>query len=129
MKKIKTNEKATIYDYARLCRTEETCENCPLCVKNNGANLSCDYLLTKNPDKANEIIRKWCDEHPGETRQDRFLKMFPSAMKDEDIINIDPCTVDKTLRLSSYCSECAKQNNVENCVECRKKYWIAEVDE
>lgn len=121
-------KKATIDDYARMCKTYVDCTNCPLNYeKTHGG--ACNIFMGKNPDKANEIILKWCKEHPIKTRQSEFLKMFPNAMKDEGIINIDPCIVDETLHPDSSCWECAKKNNVEDCAQCCKEYWLAEVDE
>lgn len=123
-------EKATIFDYTRMCKHfDDNCQECPVFYEQTETSLSCEEFIRNCPDKANEIILNWCEEHPVETRQYRFLKMFPNTMKDEDVINIDPCVVDETLFLSSYCWECAKKNNVEDCVECRKKYWLAEVEE
>lgn len=121
-------EKATIYDYARMCKKYEGCKGCPLYSFNDETTGRCRATLQTRPDKANEIILNWCKEHPVETRQDRFLKMFPNTMKDEDVINIDPCVVDETLHLASPCWECAKKSNVEDCEECRRNYWLAEVD-
>lgn len=122
-------EKATIFDYARLCKFYDDCAICPLECDNNSKGINCDYIVRAHPDKANEIIINWRKEHPIKTRQSEFLKMFPNAMKDGDVINIDPCVVDETLHLASTCWECAKKNNVEDCEECRKNYWLAEVDE
>lgn len=123
------NEKATIYDYTRMCKKHKNCRDCPLGIALNGMKVVCLDLIKEYTDKANEIILNWCKEHPVETRQDRFLKMFPNTMKDEDVINIDPCVVDETLHLASPCWECAKKSNVEDCEECRRKYWFAEVEE
>lgn len=98
-------EKATIYDYARLCASFEKCNQCVLhkfCADQRN-------IFSNDIDKANEIILKWCEEHPIKTRQSEFLKMFPNAMKDGDVINIDPCVVDETLHLASTCWECAKK--------------------
>ncbi len=112
-------EKATIYDYGRLCRTVITCDNCPLCAKYNGTNLSCDDLLIKNPDKANEIIINWCEEHPIKTKQDKFLEMFPNAKLDSSsIIETCPLIIDKT----AFCEG-------KYCLACRRSYWLAEADE
>lgn len=86
-------------------------------------------LKSSNADKANEIIFNWCKEHPVKTRQDKLLELFPNTMKDEDVINIDPCVVDETLHLASPYWGCAKKSNVEDCEECRRKYWLAEVEE
>lgn len=110
--------KATIYDYARLCGTVITCDNCPMCATRNGINLSCDDLLIKNPDKANEIILKWCEEHPIKTRQSRVLEMFPKARTCNGVIDICPI---------SFGGECSVGNKC--CSECKKEYWLAEVDE
>ena len=70
--------KATIFDFSRVCKTYyDNCPKCPLAHQNNEISVRCDDILRINPDKANEIILNWCKEHPVETRQDRFLKMFP----------------------------------------------------
>lgn len=112
-------EKATIYDYARLCRTVITCDNCPMCATRNGINSSCDDLLIKNPDKANEIILKWCEEHPIKTRQSEFLKMFPNVRIDDNaVVRICPIFVDANFNCVSI-----------DCPKCREEYWFAEVDE
>lgn len=120
-------KKATIYDCARMCKTITECEGCPLGSKNNGEGIACSFLMRQTPDKANEIIIKWCEEHPVETRQDRFLKMFPNAKINSDgIIMISPCTLEggETIPKNFHCSPCT-----DDCVECRKEYWLAEVDE
>lgn len=96
-----------------MCKACDNCNNCPLWVDAK----SCDYLIRTAPDKANEIILKWCEEHPVKTRQDRFLKMFPNAPIRDDIISLCPTDVDTK-----------QQCNNNNCTECRKEYWLA-VDE
>ena len=119
--KNKVNEKATIYDYARMCKKINECEVCPLGTKNNGDGIACSFLMRKAPDKANEIILKWCEEHPVETRQDRFLKIFPNAkVFDNRIVAICPGNLDNTIKCKSYAC---------NCDVCRKEYWLAEVEE
>lgn len=62
-------EKATIYDYARMCKANiHRCENCPMwdckCVVSAMSN--------EDTDKANEIILNWCKEHPAVTRQSKI---------------------------------------------------------
>ena len=113
--------KATLYDLDRMCKSYSGCTNCPFEPENTPL-ADCRIFIFKNIDKANEIILNWCKEHPVETRQERFLKMFPNAKKDEEVINIDPCIVDETFYQASPCWECAKKRNVEDCEECRKKY-------
>lgn len=108
-------EKATIYDYARMCKFYDDCSICPL------GETTCHLLISENPDKANEIILKWCKEHLVKTRQSEFLKMFPNAKPDTNgVIGICPLYTNKNFR----CKEMKK-----SCKECRKEYWLAEVDE
>lgn len=112
-------EKATIFDYARMCKHfDDNCQECPIFYKQTETGLSCEKFIRNCPDKANEIILNWCKEHPVETRQDRFLKMFPNAQKlNTGILSICPKNVDVTLDLN-----CARL-----CSRCYKDYWLAEV--
>lgn len=113
--------KATIYKYVRLCKHyEKDCRKCPLYFSSNGMRLYCDEFIFNKTDKANEIILNWCKEHPVETRQDRFLKMFPNAELVDKIIRICPERVDIENGI-----DCEKQS----CDTCKKDYWLAEVDE
>lgn len=114
-------KKATIFDYARMCKNITECEDCPLGTKNNGEGITCSYLMMKVPDKANEIILKWCEEHPIKTRQSELLKMFPNAkMDNHGVLMCCPALIDVNFKC-----------NAENvaCAECSKEYWLAEVDE
>lgn len=112
-------EKATIFDYARMCKNAKACDNCPLGINNTGVDMACSYLMREIPDKANAIILKWCKEHPVETRQNRFLKMFPNAQKlKTGVLSICPKTFDVTLDI----------NCERPCSECYKDYWLAEVE-
>lgn len=122
------NEKATLYDYARMCEGMDDCIHCPLCMGNNGTKEICNYFVRAYPDKANEIILNWCKEHPVETRQDRFLKMFPNAKLSSDgLVSICAQGCDKSWN----CKLNIDANNIENidCTDCMKEYWLAEVEE
>lgn len=122
-------EKATIYDYARICNNISECNDCPLGTKKNGEGIACSYLMRKTPDKANEIILKWIKEHPVKTRQDKFLEMFPNAQISSDgVIEIMPCAIEKNKHITSN-SSCTVAHGFNNCDECRKKFWLAEVEE
>lgn len=112
-------EKATIYDYARMCNSlGDNCKECPLFNKES----ACSGEILHHTSKANEIILKWCEEHPVETRQDRFLKMFPNANICRGCLEISPCNVDIRQFYSEKCG-------TKSCAQCRKEYWLAEVDE
>ena len=114
-------EKATIYNYARMCKNIKECEDCPLGVNNNGEGIACSDLMMKVPDKANKIILKWCKEHPIKTRQSEFLKMFPNAVTNGNgRPSICPNNLDRNYG-------CELEPN--SCCECMDNYWLAEVDE
>ena len=113
-------ENATIFDYARMCKNAKTCDNCPLGINNTWEDIACGYLMRETPDEANEIILNWCKEHPVETRQDRFLKMFPNAELLDKIIKVCPNEIDIVSGI-----DCGKQS----CNTCRKNYWLAEAKE
>ena len=114
-------KKATLFDYVRMCKKHGNCKDCPLSRENNKMGTRCQELMLNHPDKANEIILKWCDERPAETRQDRFLKMFPKAVTDGNgRISICPKNIDKT-------HECELKPN--ECADCMNEYWLAEVEE
>lgn len=116
-------EKATIYDYVRTCRAHKNCKFCPLGCDVNGMGIACLDLVRYYPDKANEIILKWCKEHPVKTRQDKFLEMFPNAdLGYEGYLEIEPCNIDKSLFDNETCAP-------RDCEKCKKEYWLAEVEE
>lgn len=109
-------EKATIYDYARMCKSHEDCAKCPIAKPAP----ICHLCIAEQPDKANEIILKWCEEHPVETRQSNLLKAFPNAKVLYGVPDICPMKIDETIACEfPGCS----------CAECRKEYWLAEVKE
>ena len=113
-------EKATIFDYMRVCKNQKSCGTCPLGCRANGMNVTCVTLVRCYSDKANEIILKWCEEHPIKTRQGRFLKLFPNAALLNRIIKICPGEIDIENSIN-----CGKQS----CDTCKKNYWLAEVEE
>ena len=119
------NGKATIFDFGRMCRAYIDCKGCPL---KEHQPFVCNEMIRKYPDKANEIILNWCKEHPVETRQDRFLKIFPNAKTNNDgVIELAPCTIEKDMYINV--GSCSLLYGFESCDECRKKFWLAEVDE
>ena len=96
------------------------CSECPLHLSARGMCLGCGEFIIDLTDKANEIILNWCKEHPVETRQDRFLKMFPNAERYNGIVSACPRIVD---------SKYICRMSTGTCEDCYKKYWLAEVEE
>ena len=119
---------ATIKDFARMCN-KCPCEDCPLRFPKNGKGECCTDFVRKFPIQANEIILKWCEEHPIKTRQTKFLEMFLNAEINKDgVIEIFPCNIEKG-RYISDCHSCSREHGFSGCGECRRKYWSEEVEE
>lgn len=82
---------------------------------------TCPVWQRTHPKEAVEIAEKWAKEHPAKTRQSEFLKHYPGAR-----ITIDgflhACPMDV---FSDTGINCAAQN----CIECKKAFWSAEVDD
>lgn len=101
----------------RMCDSyNNMCDGCGF-----GKVPKCNHTEEDNPEKAVEIVEKWSAEHPMKTRQSEFLKMFPNADIRNGIILICPRNINKNSVTSE---ECGKLT----CLECRKEYWIAEVE-
>lgn len=116
-------KKATIYDYARMCRTNN-CESCPFKLNGKGEDVGCSDFIIANPDKANEIILKWCKENPAVTRQSEIQKIIPAITLNagEEYVDICPNEIDTDFNRNHLC------DNYAECSDCKKEYWLAEVD-
>ena len=110
---------ATIYEYARLCASFEKCNQCVLfkfCADQRN-------IFSNDIDKANEIILKWCKEHPIKTRQSELLKIFPN-IKTNDKGRIYMCP-----QKFDWKHKCHRSSPDYDCLKCMDEYWLAEVDE
>lgn len=82
----------------------------------------CMIWQRTHPEEAVAIVERWAAEHPVKTRQNEFLKQWPEADVDETdgCLTLDPCKLYKKMR-----KECVGKL----CSECRKAFWLAEVEE
>ena len=103
---------------SRMCAFYTFCLACPLCEANNEAGKPCKDLERTNPEELVSTVEKWSKEHWAKTRQSEFLEMFPNArMTELGSLKICPADVDRNIECSG-----------ENCTDCRKKYWLEEVE-
>lgn len=109
--------------WTRMCyKHNPYCKECPIGKEVHRRSSSCRTFENDNPEEAVEIVEKWAAEHPKKTRQSEFLKMFPNAkLGDSGILWFFPCDIDTSYKHSKEC------DNVQ-CWDCRKKYWLAEVE-
>lgn len=81
-----------------------------------------DYRTARDNTRAVKFVERWAAEHPVKTRQSEFLKHYPDARikKADGLPMASPCDLDD--KLAGKCEGIP-------CPECRKKFWLAEVEE
>lgn len=108
-----------IEERKRLCGTHDICKDCPA----NG-NPGCMFNLNGGADADEQVnfLEEWVAAHPRKTRQSEFLKMFPGADVGETdgCLTLNPCNVYEKMR---------KECGIPKCSDCRRKFWLAEVEE
>lgn len=83
----------------------------------------CFRWILDNPEKAVQFVAEWSAAHPRKTRQSVFLEQWPEAkLDDAGVLRIMPCTLVPSFCDSSYCG------GRENCVVCRREFWMQEVE-
>lgn len=105
----------------RMCNDYYSkCWSCPA-----GDNTSCKLDSSYSAISAEEkvaIVEQWAEKHPAKTRQSEFLKMFPGADvgKTDGCLTLCPCNIYEKMR---------KECGGPKCSECRKAFWLAEVED
>ena len=103
----------------RMCHCE--CLKCEFGKARSGFE-TCPVWQRTHPKEAVKIAEKWAKEHPSKTRQSEFLKLFPGVdvCKTDGCLTLNPCSVYEKMR-----KECAGKL----CSECRRAFWLAEVED
>lgn len=131
----------------RMCKSfNDNCKNkdgnnfcCGLRYEADKSGESCEEYISNHPTKAVEIVERWAKEHPAKTRQDIYLEeQIPSSLKKFVTITpkvdsngaLDLCPADvfcePDCKLGS--NEGYKKSTKEICDECRKAFWLREVE-
>lgn len=108
-----------IEERKRLCGTHVICKDCPA----NG-NQGCIFNLNGGADADEQVnlLEEWVAAHSRKTRQSEFLKMFPNALLYKDSIDCCPRMADQTYTPNKRCTN-------TSCIDCKKEFWLAEVEE
>ena len=103
----------------RMCNVE--CTKCEFWKRRSNFE-SCAVWQKDHPEEAVAIVEQWAAEHPAKTRQSVFLEQWPDARikKADGLPMASPCDLDG--KLADKCKGVL-------CPECRKKFWLAEVEE
>lgn len=108
----------------RMCNVE--CINCEIWKRRSGGE-SCAVWQKNHPEEAVAIAEKWAAEHPAKTRQSVFLEQYPEARLSEDgILLICPRTISAEYRDEDGTCNIGKYGT---CADCRREFWLAEVEE
>ena len=106
----------------RMCRTfNMRCKECEIANHMEG-NESCNDYIKRLPAEAVAIVEQWAKEHPKKTRQSEFLKMFPRVKIERNVIEFCPADMDSDFQCQ------AKEELSFSCATCKRKFWLAEVD-
>lgn len=109
----------------RMCNAYYSkCWSCPA-----GDDTSCKLDSSYSAISAEEkvtIVEQWAAEHPAKTRQSVFLEQYPEAELTQDgVIQICPIAIS-----AAYKDEKGRCKITDStCSECRKEFWLAEVEE
>lgn len=99
---------------------------CPLLVAARKVGKGCYGYTKSHPAEAVEIVERWAKEHPKKTRQSKLLKVFPRvSMTADGIIAFCPDSMDSEFE----CPRKTRDNIDPICGECRREYWLEEVEE
>lgn len=102
----------------RMCHCE--CLKCEFGKARSGFE-TCPVWQRTHPKEAVEIAEKWAKEHPVKTRQSEFLKHYPDArILAHGCLNACPMDVFSDADINC---------NVQPCFECKKEFWLAEVED
>ena len=108
----------------RMCNAE--CTRCEI-WKRRSSFESCIVWQKKHPEEAVAIAEQWAKEHPAKTRQSVFLQQYPEARLSEDgILLMCPRTISAEYRNED--NSCNRAN-YGTCADCRREFWLAEVEE
>ena len=89
-----------------------------------------EYRTARDNTWAVKFVERWDAEHPAKTRQSVFLEQYPEAkiLKDGAIV-ICPLSVSAAYREKREKDGSCANLRFGECDECRKAFWLAEVEE
>lgn len=104
------------------------CGECPMRERiiTAGTSERCERLSWDYPQEIIETVERWSIEHPCKTQQNEFLKMFPRArLAPDGVLKYCPQEVDSVFP----CPMVVKKSLNVHCVDCRKEFWLAEIED
>lgn len=102
------------------------CATCPLFAVHQLEYLpACKEWCMDHPEASVTVVEKWAEEHPRKTLLSELLKRWPAVRLDErGVLSILPCLMNP-IQYRTPEDTCATGMM---CMDCRKKYWMQEVE-
>lgn len=81
-----------------------------------------DYRTARDNTRAVKFVERWDAEHPVKTHQSEFLEHYPGARRILAHGCLNACPMDVFSDADINC-------NAQPCFECKKAFWLEEVEE
>ena len=86
----------------------------------------CVGIETDSPEEVVAEVEEWAKAHPIKTRQSVFLEQYPETrIGDDGVLQINPCSISASHRNAR--GNCATMRR--ECTDCRREFWMQEVEE
>ena len=115
-------------EFLKTLRRMCNCKCCSQCEiwKRLSMFETCTSWIKTHPEEAVAIAEKWAKDHPIKTRQSVFLEQYPEAqIDDNDVLSVCPAVISPSHR--KYGGGCLYIH--KKCADCRREFWLAEVEE
>lgn len=90
-----------------------------------------DEIIIRTTDDANllvDLTEEWEKDNPIKTRQSIFLEKYPEArIDDSGVLSICPFSIVVSYRNND--GTCVSPDKNRSCHDCRRKFWLKQVDE
>lgn len=112
-----------LQERARMCNSfSPDCEGCRV-DEEKPVMSECYRWMFENPERAVKIVEGWSAAHPRKTRQSVFLEQWPNARPaDDGVLTFCPKRFDFNI---SCLAEC---HSLKKCSDCRREFWMQEVE-
>lgn len=106
----------------RMCKSFNKCsDGCP--AWRGSCKLETGVIFEWEADKQVEIVKGWAATHPLKTRQSVFLEQWPNARPaDDGVLTFCP------KRFDFHISCLAECHSLKKCSDCRREFWMQEVE-
>lgn len=110
----------------RMCEATK-CASCKLCHMQGGCSIAPENEEIDACKEAIAIVEQWAAAHPVKTRQSVFLEQYPDAnISDDGLPDVAPCQLCVGLIHGKSTEDC---ENRGLCKDCRREFWMQEVEE